>query len=61
MNSRSERKRLGLAIRKLAAVIAEGTCPGNNSCLVATRSVATLGGLQQRLLQLGQRVGLHVD
>lgn len=39
---------------------AEGTCPGNNSCLVTTSSVATLGGLQQRLLQLGQRVQVNV-
>ena len=38
----------------------EGTCPGNNTCLVTATSVATLGGLQQRLLQLGERVRLHV-
>ncbi len=39
---------------------AEGTCLGNNSCLVTTRSVATLGGLQQRLLELGERVRVNM-
>jgi hypothetical protein len=38
----------------------EGACPGNNSCLVTTRRIETLGGLQQRLLQLGERVQLHI-
>lgn len=38
----------------------EGTCPGNDSSLVSTRQIETLGGLQQRLLQLGQNVRLQV-
>jgi hypothetical protein len=34
----------------------EGTRPGCNDCLALTRGVAVLGGLQQRLLELGQEV-----
>jgi hypothetical protein len=39
----------------------EGVCPGNDTTLVTTKSVAVLGGLQQRLLQLGERVSIRVD
>ena len=38
----------------------EGPCPGNNACLVSTKRIETLGGLQQRLLQLGHRVQVNV-
>ncbi len=39
----------------------EGPFPGNNARLVSTKSVALLGGLQQRLLQLGERVRVNTD
>jgi hypothetical protein len=38
-----------------------GPHPGCNCCLVTTRSIAVLGGLQQRLLQLGERVNICTD
>jgi len=38
-----------------------GPMPGRNDFLVSTKSVAVLGGLQQRLLQLGERVQIEVD
>ena len=37
----------------------EGPMPGNNARLVSTRSVELLGGLQQRLLELGERVQIN--
>ncbi len=39
----------------------EGPMPGNNAKLVSTKSVALLGGLQQRLLELGERVRITTD
>ncbi len=39
----------------------EGPRPGENSRYVTTTSVALLGGLQQRLLQLGERVRISTD
>jgi hypothetical protein len=38
----------------------EEPCPGNNAYLVSTKRIETLGGLQQRLLQLGHRVQVNV-
>jgi hypothetical protein len=37
----------------------DGPCPGNNAYLVTTKSVETIGGLQQRLLQLGHLVEIR--
>jgi hypothetical protein len=37
----------------------EGQCPGSNATLVTTSDVEMLGGLQQRLLQLGERVRIR--
>ncbi len=37
----------------------QGPYPGNNSTFVTTSEVETLGGLQQRLLQLGHRVRIR--
>jgi len=39
----------------------EGPHPGSNATYVTTHSVAVLGGLQQRLLQLGKRVRISMD
>ncbi len=39
----------------------QGPAPGNNASLVSASCVETLGGLQQRLLRLGERVRICVE